>query len=315
MTRRHAAGRGLAAVALALVGAACADGSDAEPGALITTTTSAPSSTTTTAPTPGSATALGPEDRPAVLIAPSEITEPAPMVVLLHGYGSSAAAQDAYLGVTAQSAGRGLYVLLPNGTQGRGRPFWDAKDPACCNFTGTPVDDVTYLSDLIEEAIARQPVDATRVYVLGHSNGGFMAYRLACERSDLLAGIAVLAGSLSPDTPCEPDQPVSVLHLHGTEDETISYGGGQTVASFPGAVAVVAEWAERDGCDATAVPAPRVDLDSSLAGAETAIVGYAGCDEGTAVQLDTIEGGRHIPALTHAAVGTQVLDWLLARQR
>jgi len=303
--------RGLSWVALAaalLVVAACASSSgDAAPGTV--------SDTVSTIPVATGSTELGPDDRRATLVAPDEVTAPAPLLLLLHGYTSSGAAQDGYLGVSEQAASRGLYVLLPDGTaNAKGERFWDAT-PACCNFTDPPVDDVGYLRDLVLEAIEDRPIDPNRVYVLGHSNGGFMAYRLACELADEVAAIAVLAGSDLPgDDGCEPSRPVSVLHLHGTDDRVIPYNGGRTVAPFPGAVEVVARWARRAGCDQPVVGEP-LDLDVGLEGAETQVTAYEGCAEGIDVQLDTIEGGRHVPGLDKDAVGVDVLDWLLDHTR
>lgn len=317
--------RFLAAAGLLALAAGCVAGADGassgEPQATTTTTTTTATaqteaSTTTTVPQETSSTDLGPVDRPARLVAPEAVAAPAPLLILLHGYTATAAGQDAYLGVSAQAASRGLYVLLPNGTSGPdGRSFWDAA-PACCNFTGTPVDDVGYLRSLIEEAIKVRPIDPARVYVFGHSNGGFMAYRLACELADDIAGVAVLAGSegeVAQD--CQPSRPVSVLHLHGDADALITYGGGRTSLPFPGAVEVVSRWAERANCGADPVDGGRLDLDTGIVGEETAVLAYEGCADGVDVQLDTIEGGSHIPALDHGGVGTHVLDWLLAHSR
>jgi polyhydroxybutyrate depolymerase len=306
-----------AVLALLLVVASCASASDDDP----TVQGTSPSSTTsssrpsTTSPPPGEPLVVGPGDRPAQLIAPADVAGRAPLLVLLHGYGSNAAEQDAYLGVTQQAASRGLYVLLPNGTQARGRPFWDAGS-ACCNFTGTPVDDVSYLRDLIHEAGEVAPIDPKRIYVFGHSNGGFMAYRLACDAPRELTAIAVLAGSMATDAVCDPDEAVSVLHLHGTADDTIEYGGGSLVAApFLAAEEVVAGWAERDGCEPEPATGEPLDLVPNLPGPETTVQTYEGCAAGIDVQLDTMTDASHVPALAPEAVGSEVLDWLLDHSR
>ena len=311
--------RAAALVALVSLVAACTDRDGDDTGAptteVGTTATTVTSAATVAGPT-GSVT-LGPGGRPAELVAPPDVVAPAPLVVLLHGYTATGATQDAYLGITEQAASRGLYVLLPDGTiDQRGNRFWDATG-ACCNFTGTSVDDVGYLRSLIEEAIEERPIDPARVYVLGHSNGGFMAYRLACEVPELVTAIAVLAGSdVEGDEDCVPDgPPVSVLHLHGDADQVIPYEGGRTTAPFPGAVAVVARWAARAGCGPEPVDGGRLDLDRAVDGAETVVHAYGGCGRGLAVQLDTLEGSVHTPPLEHEKVGTEVLDWLLARTR
>ncbi len=259
---------------------------------------------------------LGPTDRRARLIAPDTVTEPAPLLVLLHGYGVDGPLEDAYLGVSRQAATRGLYVLLPNGTtDATGKRFWNA--PACCDFGATGVDDVAYLRDLVDEAIAARPIDPDRVYFFGHSNGGFMSYHLGCVLSDRIAAIAVLAGADGTDpASCTPSRPISVLHLHGTADPTIPYTGGTIgLGTFPGAVASVGPWASRAGCDPTPTAGTPVDLETTLAGAETTPSIFGGCDAGLDVQLLSIEGGSHIPSFGSTAIGPAVLDWLLAHHR
>lgn len=316
MTRLR--GRALAAVLVVLSG--CTSGAD-DASPTTSTTTTAPSTTTTTAVVGEiGSVELGPPDRPARLVAPDEVTVPAPLIVFLHGYGSNATNHDAYLGVTDQARARGAYVLLPEGTTSpRGRQFWDATD-ACCNFTGTPVDDVAYLGGLIDEAIEVRPIDASRVYVFGHSNGGFMAYRLACELADEITAVAALAGADQLDEgDCQPSEAVAVLHIHGTDDAVIAYDGGPSLApggdAYPGAIETVARWASRNGCDATPIAAAALDLDTGIDGAETTVRTYEGCPAGVDVELDTIEGGAHVPAIGHEQVGTGVLDWLLDHER
>lgn len=259
---------------------------------------------------------IGPSDRRARLVAPDDVTAPAPLLVLLHGYSATGAVEDGYLGVSRQAASRGLYVLLPDGTiDASGKRFWNA--PGCCDFAPTGVDDVAYLRDLVDEAISVRPIDPDRVYFFGHSNGGFMSYHLGCVLSDRIAAIAVLAGSDAADpATCTPTRPVSVLHLHGTADTTIPYTGGNVgLGAFPGAVESVGRWASRAGCDATPTMGTAVDLESTILGAETTPSTYTGCDTGLDVQLLTIAGGSHIPTFGTTAIGTNVLDWLLTHHR
>lgn len=302
-----------ALVAVAALAAACA-GSD-DPAAPTTTTSPADTTDTTESPEVGTV-AIGPADRPAQLVAPVDVAAPAPLLVLLHGYGGTAVEHDAYLGVTELAAVRGLYVLLPDGTRGSdGLTFWDAS-PACCNFADPPVDDSGYLSALIDEALAERPIDPDRVYLFGHSNGGFMAYRLACDHADQIAALASLAGADQPEvTDCAPTAPVSVLQLHGTDDDAILYGGGEVPARYPGAVETVTRWAARNECDPEPVEGDRLDLIPGLEGEETAVQVFEGCSARSVVQLDTLEGEGHRPGFDRARIGTDIIDWLLARSR
>jgi polyhydroxybutyrate depolymerase len=105
----------------------------------------------------------------------------APLVILLHGYRASGVEQEAYFKVAKESDRRGFLYLAPDGMKDRVYiKFWNATD-ACCNFYGSTVDDSKYLSDLIADMIATYNVDVKRMYLIGHSNGGFMAHRMACE--------------------------------------------------------------------------------------------------------------------------------------
>lgn len=257
-------------------------------------------------------TTIGQTDRPARLVAPTVVTAPAPLLVLLHGYGATAAIEDAYLGVTRAASSRGVYLLLPDGTlDSSGKRYWNA--PGCCDFARSGVDDVAYITDLVHEAIATRPIDPSRVYFFGHSNGGFMSYQLACRFADETAAIAVLAGSDVPgDTDCVPSRPLSVLHLHGTADTVIPYGGGNVgLGAFPGAVALSARWAARAGCDPTSTD-DTIDVEATIAGAETTRSRFGGCAAGLDVERLSIAGASHVPSFGSGVIGTDVLDWLLA---
>lgn len=259
---------------------------------------------------------LGPADRRAEFVVPPAYdgVTPLPLMLLLHGYGATASAQDLYFRASQTARARGYYLILPDGTvDSSGSHFWNAT-PACCNFDGSTVDDVAYLTSLIDEAEAVVPVDTTRVYVYGHSNGGFMSYRLACELSERVTAIVSLAGAdFLGDTDCVPTLGVSVLQVHGTTDETIAYAGN---AYYPAARDGVLRWAARDGCDATTSTAGApLDLVSALPGAETTVEQWnTGCAPGLDVELWSITGGTHIPSF-NSDWSPAVADWLLRHHR
>lgn len=239
-------------------------------------------------------------ERPYAVTTPSKYDAkvPTPLVVLLHGYSGNAAVQDAYFKLSALAQTKTFLVALPEGTKDAiDNQFWNASD-ACCDFTQTGVDDVAYLKAVIADMKSRFNVDAKRVYVVGHSNGGFMAHRLACELSAEIAGIVSLAGAVYADpAKCTASEPVAVLQVHGDADETVSYAGGSLVAGappYPSAKTTVATWAAKNGCDdALTATGDTLDLDTSVAGAETVVERHA-CTSGAA-ELWTIAGGKHIP--------------------
>ena len=275
--------------------------------------------TTAATGTPGTTVTVGLDKRPFRLHVPRSYdpATPAPLVVLLHGFRASATVQESYFKLTAESDRRGFLYAMPDGTADReGRRFWNATD-ACCDFYRTRPDDSAYLRRLLDTVKGSYRVDASRVYIVGHSNGGFMAYRMACEHADQITAVVSLAGAATAQpSQCRPARAVSVLQIHGTDDQTIRYGGGPIVGrDYPSVATTLATWRRLDGCRDRADRSARpIDLDSSRPGRETSITTYsAGCRGGTRVELWSIKGGAHVPPLT-AAFAPAVIDFLYARR-
>ena len=166
--------------------------------------------------------------RPYQLIVPPGAADdqPLPVVLYLHGYGASSATFIRYLGIREMVASKRFVAIVPDGTpDSQGLRFWNASR-GCCNFERKPVDDVGYLRDVLDEVARRRAIDATRVFVIGFSNGGFMAHRLACELGDRLAGIVSIAGAGRRDAAaCTPKGSVSVLQIHGLSDGRVLWLG------------------------------------------------------------------------------------------
>jgi polyhydroxybutyrate depolymerase len=236
-------------------------------------------------------------------------SKPAPLIVLVHGYGANGFVQDALFGFQQLADARGVYVAHPDGTtDAGGSKFWNATD-ACCDFNHTGVDDVAYLNAVTDDMEARFNIDKKRVFFVGHSNGGFMSHRMACDAAPRIAGIVSLAGDVWEDpSKCNPTAPVAVLQVHGDADSIVPYAGTTNVE--PGAVQSVATWAQKNGCSGElADTGMTLDLDSGLPGAETGIAKYT-CASGAA-ELWTIHGGQHVPAFILPDWGNDVFDWLM----
>ena len=256
--------------------------------------------------------------RPYQLIIPAGLDEDqrVPLVLLLHGYGASPARLLEVLEVRALSGSREFVAAVPAGTRSpEGRRFWNATG-ACCNFHDLPVDDVRYLAAVIDDAVSRAPVDSQKVAVIGFSNGGFMAHRLACELDDRVDAIASIAGStfLDPER-CQPESTVTVIQIHGDRDDIVPYLGGHTLGRpnttpHPSAVDTVSRWGEHNGCDSATPEVARRDLEPNLAGAETQVTRFPNCRAG-AVELWTVRGGTHFVALHQSAIGS-IYDTLAA---
>ncbi len=244
--------------------------------------------------------------------------EPAPLVVLLHGRGGAGSLQERYMGFRPMADRFGFLYAYPDGTRDiSGVLFWNGTD-ACCDYGGTGVDDSGYLLELVETIEAQCNVDPRKIYFTGHSNGGFMSYRMACDHARRIAAIAPLAGATYYDpADCRPRRPVHVLHVHGTRDETIFYdGGGLGGVLYPGAVASVETWADYNGCRAEGAAAPAgLDLDEELEGRETHRMRFTrACSAGGSAELWTIEDGGHVPALS-SNYARAISEFLLAHPK
>jgi len=251
-------------------------------------------------------------DRPAGVHAPAswDGEQLLPVVVLLHGYSANAAVQDAYFDLSAQADRLGFLLVLPDGTEDQyGLRFWNAT-PACCDFYGDGVDDVRYLTGLLDEMEASFPVDPARVSFVGHSNGSFMAYRMACEIPERIASIAGLAGSTWADEDdCLGDTPVATLHVHGDLDDTILYGG---TMFYPGAEETIARWADKAGCASGPTETDTRDFDTQVSGAETTRSAWEGCERDVAFWK--MAGSGHIPFVT-PEFQAELADWVTAPGR
>jgi polyhydroxybutyrate depolymerase len=238
----------------------------------------------------------------------------APLLLLLHALGTSAEDIETRTDWASFAEKNGLAWLAPNGpVDTLGRRFWDAG-PSCCNFTGPPIDHVASLRALLEETLARHPIDRERVYVGGISNGGFMAHRLACAAPELVRGIVSISGAGPLETAaCKEPVSLRVLEIHGDADPMVSYNGGHLsndprLPEHASALKTVTDWAVRLGCRSDPVDAPAIDLEKRFPGAETRVSRYEGCSRG-ALELWTVKGGNHYLAF-HQPAPDRVWEFL-----
>jgi polyhydroxybutyrate depolymerase len=270
-------------------------------------------------------TEIGTEERPASVAIPTDY-DPAvtyPLLVVLHGRGANGRIQAGYFELFRLVDPKQFVMIYPDGGtfDSQDRRVWNGA--GCCTEPSDPIDDVGYLSDLIDEAKRTYNVDPKRVYLMGHSNGGFMSFRMACEAADRFTAMVSLAGSTWLDPlDCQPGTPpVSVLAVHGTADETVLYEGGMfefegMVFGYPGAIETVERSATTASCDTgTTTTLGTADFVPLLDGEETEMVGYqTGCDEGLDMELWTIQGGSHIPGFS-INFSEMALDWLFRHSR
>jgi poly(3-hydroxybutyrate) depolymerase len=169
-------------------------------------------------------------------------------------------------------------------------------------------DDVGFLNGLLDELLDTYPIDPQRVYIYGYSSGANMAHRMACSNAERFAGIVAGAGfTLGDPQLCAPSVPISVLQLHSKGDELVLFDGGNignffadpgnSACKYPGAVELLTQWADRNGCvgELKFGKKPELDLTTIVEGKETTVNKVKYCPNGIDVELWSMEGVPHTP--------------------
>jgi polyhydroxybutyrate depolymerase len=190
--------------------------------------------TSSTAPPSAAASPVDPADPGRAFDPPAELRLPStlqsgervPLLMVLHGFGVSSSLLIAKAALNQVADSKKFAYLAPEGARDSlGRTFWNAG-PSCCDLEHHAPADLKRLRDLLDFSLKNPAIDPARVFVIGYSNGGFMAHRLACDVSDRLAGVISVAGAASgPEVPCSPTTPLSVLEIHGDADPVVHYDG------------------------------------------------------------------------------------------
>ena len=223
-----------------------------------------------------------------------------PLIISLHGYTGTAdlqrlisnfealADEEHFLvaypqGLEIDDPAGGVLPLLP--PRGNGWNILDAYGP----------DDLGFMAALIDSVAVEFNIDAGRVYAAGHSNGGALAYALACEPSSRVAAIASVGGpgtapGLVPFFDCNASGPVPILHIHGTQDGVVPYTG--TAGLFASIPATVEGWGAFNGCTAGPVVTEVPNI-SSADGSTVTLIQYLACDADAEVWHFRVNGGGH----------------------
>jgi len=200
----------------------------------------------------------------------------------------------------------GFMILYPNGLKdAKGMGYWNASN-YCCDFGNTKVDDVQYIKNLVNE-LERHPkvgrLNRNKIFVVGFSNGAFMAHKLACQASDLVSGIVTFSGTsdlrddqgnLLPRNKlnCQHKKPIKALHIHGTDDEVITFNEHDNgKAGQVGALAHIQKWANHNICNSKFEFNERFNSLPSIKGKETEHYKYNDCL--APVEFYKIIKGRH----------------------
>lgn len=204
---------------------------------------------------------------------------PMPLVLAFHGYGSQGKDLAANTGFNQLAEQEGFIIAYPNGIEQR----WNVAS----GLLG--VDDVSFVSVLIEHLSQIRAIDQSRIYAVGVSNGGFLVQRLACEAKSKFAAFASVVATLPGQLQafCHPTSPVSMLMINGTDDRKVPWAGGKFFDGwFLSVPDTIDFWRQQNGCSA------KTQVKQLNRRVET--TRYLDCQHGAEVELVTLLGAGHV---------------------
>ena len=215
------------------------------------------------------------------------------VVIALHGRGGRGVSQEDLTGFSKFADERGFVAIYPDGID---KSWADGRGSSSAETQG--VDDVAFISALIDHAIDEFGADPKKIFVTGHSNGSIMTNRLACELSGRIAAIGHNAGPIAENVSmtCSPTRSMPVIGFHGTADAFVPYAGGEVDKGSGGKVLSAKDarafWASKSGCstDTKITALPNTDPnDGTTVEREESV----GCQDNSEVLLFTITEGGH----------------------
>src|SRR5262245_41709312 len=227
---------------------------------------------------------------------------PRPLIVVLHGLGGNASRTRNW-GYEAVADREGLVVAYPQGIENRWSYGRSVTVRTMRRVGAEQVDDTGFLARLVDRLVSEQLVDRSRVFLVGVSNGGLMAYTAACSMTRRFAAVAALLSSMTnlQIEDCRPDGPISILALGGTADRSMPYGGIKlphgSLVSVPDTVEY---WRQANKCDQSQIaPVPHRNANDPTS---VTVTRWSTCADGVEVASYRIEGGGHrAPSLAPAS--------------
>lgn len=191
--------------------------------------------------------------------------EPLPVVLSLHAYGENGARQAAYFALNEQVDARRFILVKPNGTLNSvNQRFWNALSVSAAGREPELPDDVAHLDAVLADVRENYAIDAKRIYLIGYSNGAFMAHRYACERASTVAAFVSFQGGVLANE-CQPSEPVSMAEIRGNDEPAIPRAGGalpgtDPTAFWPSLSETMSAWTGPATCKGSPSPAGMLDL-------------------------------------------------------
>ena len=145
-----------------------------------------------------------------------------PVVLNFHGFSGDAYQYMNEADMRRLAEAETFILIYPQGLDLDGEPHWNACPNGGDNKSD--IDDFGFIETLVEEVSSNYNIDLERIYAVGYSNGGMMAYGLANHKSELIAAVASVSGAML-DCTGPTSHPMPVIHLHGTDDFDLPYNG------------------------------------------------------------------------------------------
>ena len=210
-----------------------------------------------------------------------------PLLINFHGFGDCAKdyaeVTGEFYGLNTLASEAGFIVAYPQAmVREKGSPYWEPGDIG----PNIEINDVMFTRRLVSDVANKIPVDFGKTFALGYSNGGMMAYDLACNAADLFDSVAIMSG-VKLDGDCDDSVATSILHFHGSYDDYIPLDGS---GNFPSVYDGINFWVEQNRIPAS------TGIISSLNGGDVMRELYLGGMESTEVNLYVINSEFGKPA-------------------
>lgn len=213
------------------------------------------------------------------------------LVIAMHGGGGSGLQFETSSLLTQKANASNFIVVYPDGVTSTGLlalKTWNAGN--CCGYAVTNnINDVGFISQLTDKLLATYKINPKKVYATGHSNGGMMAYRLACELSNKIAAIAVSACTMVNNQPCSPTHAVPILHVHSNLDQNVPIAGGIGIGisnvNYPPVLSGLQTWVSLNNC-----PIPQKTI---LNNTNYTLTQWVNCTNNSSIQYYLTNDGGH----------------------
>ena len=232
------------------------------------------------------------ETRSAIIELPDELnTTPAPLIMIFHGGGGSAARMQSVSGDFAtRLRDEGYVIAFMNGSARRNTRnlrTWNA-DHCCAYAAEAGINDAAYVDAVYEALVARTPINEDQIHLFGHSNGAMLIYRIASDLSFTPDAIVIVSGAMFADQPPFPEE-TSVFSIHTRDDKVLSFSGDDDRSERYRTAPILAFENVRDRLETLKNCPSDLDLDIYL---ETFIEDTP-CDDGSSIVTFTLSEGGH----------------------